>query len=215
MGAGQRIRGFVGQGMSGRRQGSQGYVYQFIASASAYTFTAPRPGRWKFVMWGPGADGASGTAGCSGAYVEIARSLTPGQPVTLQVGFVGTDTVATFRDGKVVIAGKGTTSVVGVASGGDVNLNGSLSGQAAGISNGMAGLGTGGGAGGNGVSSIVSGGGGAPARLPFRGGAGGNAGPGGSPPDNGATPGGGGGDSGGGDGGRGGNGLVLVYLDRG
>jgi hypothetical protein len=183
--------------MAPRRAYATGYTYMF--PAGSYTFRPPVAGKWKFVLWGPG--GASGgSPGASGAYCEYTRLLTPADAVSLVVsrakapGAGAADaTTATFAGGKVVSAGGATDGTAGVASGGDVNLNGSASG--------VAGLGTGGGA--------ADSGGGAPANLPYRGGAGGSAAsaiaavpgyPGAGAGNNGTI--------------RGSDGLVLVVLDR-
>jgi hypothetical protein len=142
------------------------YIFPHTA-AGAYSFSPPASGKWKFVGWGCGGGGLAGTSGgASGAYVEITRFLTKNQVVTISV-VSGADTVIAMPDGTVATAGKASAAVAGAASGGDVNLAGTagvLSG------NGNPGLGTGGGLGGTVTTNI--GGAGAPANLPFRGGAG-------------------------------------------
>lgn len=145
--------------------------FSFPTASSAYTFTPPVAGYWKFVAWGCGGDGTSGTsAGSSGAYIEVTRFLTPATPVTIAVNGSNA-TVITFADGSVVTAGGGAQAVAGVATGGDVNLNGT-SGVLTGSLAGNPGQGTGGGAGAPAASG--SGGAGAPGNLPYRGGQGGS-----------------------------------------
>lgn len=142
----------------------------------SYTFTPTISGWWKFVLWGGGSENSSANnGGGSGGYSEITKFLTPSQTVALVVGIgaragvAATASTATFPDGTVVSAGAASGRTGGTATGGDVNLDGSLGGT--GASSGAAGLGTGGGAAGTGNSS----GAGAPSNLPFRGGEGGTA----------------------------------------
>ena len=158
--------------MSGRRQNAaQQQPYSFPASASAYTFTVPRTGKWKFVAWGPGGNGGLGSSGASGAYVEVTRQLQRNATVTITVGRVAvSDTTIVFPNGYTVTAGRATTSTAGTATNGDVNLNGSAGGLTGAV-NGTAGSGTGGGAGGA-TNGGLAGGSGAPANLPYRGGEG-------------------------------------------
>lgn len=147
--------GMAAQGMDGRKKGLLGYVFQY--TPGSYTFIAPQAGYWKFVLWGS-SDGLGGQA--SGGYCERTVFLGVQQSVAFVCGAggsggAGNPSTATFPDGRVVSAGAGST-VGGVATGGDVNLDGSVPG--------VAGQGTGGGAANSGA--------GAPANLPFRGGAG-------------------------------------------
>jgi hypothetical protein len=131
------------------------------------SFTPPVSGYWKFVGWGGGGNGTSGTiAGGSGAYVEITKFLTTSSVVTIVTGTYRGDTTFTFSDGTVATAGgaPGGAGAAGIASGGDINLNGSAGVSGAGTGN--AGLGTGGGPGG---ASGTRGGSGSPANLPYRG----------------------------------------------
>ena len=171
----QKLRGFVGQGMSGRRQNpAQVEPYSFPAAASAYSFTIPRSGKWKFVGWGPGGVGTAGAAGASGGYFEITRQLRKGVVVTITVGRAATsDTSVVLPDGTTATATRASSGTAGSATGGDVNLAGSAGSTAGTGVTGTAGLGTGGGAGGAGDSATVDGGSGAPANLPYRGGQGG------------------------------------------
>lgn len=167
------LRGFVAQGMNGLRKSVAPFVAQY--PPGSYTFTAPRSGDWKFVLWGAGGQGSATPAGGgSGAYVEVTRKLVAGQSVALVVGGPNdaNNTSATFPGGVVVTAARGADAssggAGGVATGGDVRLNGSAGGTGGG--SGGAGSGTGGGA-----SGGANGGGGAPGVVPFRGGFGGSA----------------------------------------
>lgn len=183
--------------------------YQF--APGSYTFTSPKGGRWKFVLWGPGGNSGGGVdGGGSGAYVEITKTVLTGQTVALVVSSAGAATTATFLDGAVASAGAGSGITGGTASGGDVNLNGSNGGASGGSNAGTAGTGTGGGAAGAGGAGLP-GGAGAPANLPFRGGAGGT-GAGIPAVVSGKSPGGGAGDSGAAT--AGGDGLIIAYLVR-
>lgn len=152
--------------MAAKKKGFSGYVAQY--TPGSYTFVAPKAGNYIFVAWGAGGGFSSGggLAGTSGAYIEITRRLGVGQKVAIVCGrgqttIAGQDSTVTFDNGLVVTAGGGgaNNGTPGIASNGDVNLNGSA--QA------TDGLGTGGG-----VHTGSNSGGAAPANLPFRGGAG-------------------------------------------
>lgn len=175
----------------------------------SYTFTPAVSGWWKFVLWGGGEGGGAVTGSGSGAYSEITKFLTASQTVAVVVGkgyddsSSATSSTATFPDGTVVTAGAASGATGGTASGGDVNLNGSAGGNGGA---GSAGLGTGGGAAGTGSG----GGAGAPANLPFRGGAGAS-----TTIKQGRSPGGGGSINPGGDNrNNGGDGSVIAFLAR-
>lgn len=157
----------------------------------SHTFTPPRDGYWKFVLWGAGPTANGSQAGSSGAYCEITKYLSTTQSVAIFVSIPAGSpvaTTATFPDGSVASAGSADGGgTPGVATGGDVNLAGSALG--------VAGLGTGGGA--------ASLGAGAPANAPFRGAPGGGSG------ERGKTPG-----SGGATTFPGGDGLALAVFVR-
>jgi hypothetical protein len=166
-------RGIAGRSGVARRQiacrpdaGGADVGSTYLYPPGSYTFRPPKPGFWKFVLWGPGGCWNDfGDAGGSGAYCEYTRYLDPTQTVAVVVSEYGSATTATFLDSKVVSAGAGVDAGAGgTASGGDVNLNGSTGG--------LNGAGTGGGAKGTGGSAQA--GAGAPANLPFRGGRGSN-----------------------------------------
>lgn len=143
--------------------------------AGSYTFTVPKTGYWRFVLWGGGANGATGVgAGGSGAYYEAVRYLQSGQSAAIVSGRYNTAAGSTVTlPGGEVLTALGSSGVTGAAASalnkaGDIAYAGSDGGT--GGSAGTAGLGSGGGAGGAGND----GGAGAPGNLPFRGGAGGS-----------------------------------------
>lgn len=163
----QPLRGFVGQGMDGRRAQRTGYARVYLPGS--YTFTAPYSGRYKFILHGAGGVIAA-DAGASGSYAEKTFTLNAGQTAALVVGAPsGSDTSVTITGQPVVTAGNASTVTPGVASGGDVMYDGSAGGTAGGA--GTAGLGPGGGVGG-GSGGGISGGGGAPGTAEFPGGRG-------------------------------------------
>lgn len=191
------IKGFVAQGMDGRkRYPAQQQPYNF--PTGAWSFTPPKAGFWKFIIWSPGGGSDTGTAGASGAYSEITKRLSTAQTVTGVTGrFNASDSSVTFPDGVVVTCTRAVNGTPGAASGGDVNLAGSAGGAA--------GLGTGGGAAGS-----STGGAGAPANAPYKGGAGGPGG-GTSRDGDGLSPGGGGGRTGSGSA-DGGEAMILAVF---
>lgn len=156
---------------------AQGYVTQF--TPGSYSFTPTKAGYWKFVGWGPGGGSTGANPAASGAYFEKTVFLSITQTVAIVVAdgaALNGPTTLTFPNGLVVSATSGQEgNNPGVATGGDVNLNGSNPGSA--------GLGTGGGA----APTAGGTGAGAPAMLPFRGGRG----PNGLDGSDGKTPGGG------------------------
>ena len=169
----QKLRGFVGQGMSGGRKSVTPYVYSY--PPGSYTFTVPKNGWYRFFVLGSGGSGlVAGTAGGSGALVVGERALTKGQAVAVVVGAGetpnnnGNQTTVTFPDGSVMTAGggvAGNTGGAGGAASSTSNLDRPYNGSAAG----SAGGGTNGGASGAGL------GGGSPGYEGFRGGNGGTA----------------------------------------
>lgn len=182
-------RGIGSRSGIGRKPIASAYGYTtaqtpYFYGSGTHTFTTPKSGYWKFVLWGAGGGGSSAGPGGSGGYVEVTKYLLGNSTVALTVSYplyasggsgTITSTTATFPDGTVCTATRGGVNVAGTASGGDVNLNGSVN---------TAGLGTNGGAANNGS--------GAPANLPFIGGAGGVSSVGPADTNNGRAPGGGG-----------------------
>ncbi len=126
MATGQKLRGLVGQGMSGTRRPFFGHVYQY--AVGSYTLTIPVTGRWTVVQWGAGGNSQTGVGGGGGggALCISERYLRRGQTVSI---VIGTHCVVTLPDGSVITAGDGAMDaaggVGGTASGGDINVNGS------------------------------------------------------------------------------------------
>ena len=180
------LRGLVGQSLTGRKAVPV-LAYAAVYSAGSYTFVAPVSGVFKFIACGSGSGGNGfDRGGSSGAYVEKTRRLAVGEAVGIVVAkavnlganSAGNDTIFVFSDGLVVVAGGGAaisgTGLGGVASNGDVNINGSASSPS--FTSGNPGSGLGGGPGGGTDGSTISGGSGAPGVAPFFGGAGGGVG---------------------------------------
>jgi hypothetical protein len=159
------LAGFERQGMDGRRKLFRPYTANF--PPGSHTWTSPRTAYYRFTQWGPGGSGGGGAPGASGALTQNVVLVPRGQTVAIAPSdAVGVDSTITFANGKIATAGSGVSNTPGVASGGDLNLNGSVGGAA--------GLGTNGGAGDGGAN----GGGGAPGQGPYKGAAGGTHGPG-------------------------------------
>lgn len=138
-----------------------------VYSPGTYTFKPPRSGYWKFIGWGPGGGTSNlSDTGASGAYGEITKFLTTAQSVAIVVSPNSSATTFTFPDGTVASAGNGAQgpSGAGIATGFDVNLNGTPGVTNSSGSSPPAANGTGGG-----TSGGANGGAGAPANLPYRG----------------------------------------------
>jgi hypothetical protein len=194
---GQKIRGLVGQRMSGRRGRVTAPVYSFPAGAHAFKSSAS--GFYRIAMWGAGGGGSISTggngAGASGAYVEAIRWIAKGQVIALVVapgtamGGNGAASTVTLPGGEVLSAGGGNASAgaggTAVAGPLDTALNGTQ-GAPEGV-NGSPGAGNNPGLGGTGSGN--GGGAGAPGNGNFKGGAGAMGGGGGLGP---GCPGGGG-----------------------
>jgi hypothetical protein len=189
--------------------GARHLGYCRVYQPGTYTFTAPYTGQWKFVLHGAGGDWTNlgtGQASASGAYVEKTIPLNAGQTVGITVGAggSGTNTTAVAAGYPTMSAGAANSFTVGVASGGDVNLDGSLGGTSGAVA-GVNGLGAGGGSGGT-AGGGWGGGGGAPGSAEFPGGKGQD---GGNTATTGISPGGG---RAGTAGGPGGDGRAVVLL---
>lgn len=128
---GQKLRGLVGQGMSGGRKPKSPLSY--VYSPGSYTLTVTKPGWHRFVLWGPG--GTTTAAVSSGGALVIAdRVLSVGQRVAIVVGNGGVNSTVTLPNGEVLTAGagqEGSSLAGGVASGnvqlGDILVNGNAS----------------------------------------------------------------------------------------
>lgn len=202
------------QGMrTPRKGGVSGAPFVTNLTPGVTTWTVPSAGLYKFHLWGAGRGGTSGQGGCSGGYCEITERLSQGAVIAVLVGIGRNaldggdgDTQVTLPSGRVALAARGTAiGTAGLATGGDVNLNGSLGGVSAGGPPGVAGLGSGGAPGGLGDNASRGGGGGAPGVLPMRGASTiSNASPGGTPGAGGS------GDDGAGGATNGGSGLIII-----
>jgi hypothetical protein len=183
---GHGVRGFVGQGMNGRRPLVDGVVRQY--SAGSHTLVIPTPGLWKFVLWGGGGNANNSPGGGSG-YSEVSVQLNAGQVVAIVCGASAAASTVTLPNGRIITApggdtGGGSPGAGGAGSGGDVNLSG--------------------------TAGIGSAGGAAPSNGEFRGGVGG---PGNG--QQGRAPGGGSGAfTGTGTQAMGATGLVIAFLAR-
>jgi hypothetical protein len=162
----QKLRGFVGQNMRGRRP--KPVLDTELVQSGTTNWTCPRSGFYRFVLWGCGAGAVGGFGGGSGGYVEKVAYVARGQVVAIFVpkqAASGACTV-TLPTGLLLSAGSasnGGTGAGGAASGGDINIAGS-NGTAAG--SGTPGGNGGGTAGGVGASDIGAGGaGGSPGRI--------------------------------------------------
>lgn len=173
----QRLRGFVAQGMDGRKASKQAYSYSY--PPGTYSWTCPASGVWRFVLWGAGAssNNNNGWAGGSGAFYYAERFVGAGQVVNLVVGrggavvltgANGANTTATLPNAEVLTAGGGIT--VASSTGGAVTANRPTDIVFAGSPGATDGLGTAGGLKGTGSG----GGSGAPGYGTYRGGAGAN-----------------------------------------
>lgn len=157
----QKLRGLVGQSMSGQRKALTPVVY--VYPPGTWTHTVLKSGKYRIGVRGSGGGGGSGgaaLAGSSGALVIGERFLNKGQTIAIVSGgppnfnVDGNASTATFPDGSVMTAGGGgegfTPNPAGVASSTsnlDTLLNGSLA-TVAGLGNagGTSGALTGGGA---------------------------------------------------------------------
>ena len=174
--AGQKLRGLVGQGMSGRRiiDNSIDIVGAIDATSGSAVFTAARKCIAHVYLFGGGASGAvggsNGGGGAGAACYRMIR-LNRGGQISYTVGAGGSgvsvtgdgvngeDTTAIFADSTVLRAGggqKGTAAggAGGVASGGTINRPGGAGGN-----QGLVGV-SGGIGGGLGGGTIIQGGGG-------------------------------------------------------
>lgn len=222
MATGQKLRGLVGQSMSGKRKRPVVYAYSY--PAGSYTWTCPASGLWRFVLWGAGAgaDQATPYGGASGAFYLAERFVTKGQTVSLSVGASadpgpaagtdGGDTTATLPNGEILTAGGGRGN--GANTGGAVTANRNTDivyAGTAGVTGATAGAngnGTNPGSGGA-ASGATRPGSGAPGYGTYRGGDGAS----GVAARYGGTPG-GGGTTTSTDGTGGGDGLALIHLAR-
>lgn len=137
-----RFRGFVGQGMKPPLTVMPDVTdFQIVTATGAGIYTAPRKGVLAIYAWGAGGAGFTGgssdaDAGGSAAALKKRLRITKGQQLLYSVGAGvasadGQDTIVNLPSGAVLRAGggkvasAGTGGKGGIASGGDINLNGS------------------------------------------------------------------------------------------
>jgi hypothetical protein len=171
MATGQKLRGFVGQGMSGLRKAKSPLSY--VYSPGSYTFRPTKPGWYRFVVWGAGGAGNATGAASGGGLVIADRVLSVGQSAAIVVAATGgAQSSVTFPDGSIITATSGVDGLAspgGVGSGnaqlGDITASGGAStifgtagaGASSGVYVGGSGGGTGPGAGIAGTSFSGSG----------------------------------------------------------
>lgn len=177
MATGQKLRGFVGQSLGGRKKNTGGLAQLLTftdLSTGSGSISPAFPGVALIFLWGGGACGESGsgtgTGGGGGAALFKLARVSKGQSISYSVGAgavagsnaVGGDTVVTLPTGIVLTArGGGVASAAnapgGVATGGDLNRSGGV-GAYYGVSS-SGGTGVNGAAGGANSSSVGGGGG--------------------------------------------------------
>lgn len=166
----QKLRGLVGQGMSGGRKSVTPVMYSY--PPGSYTFTVPKNGWYRFYALGGGGGGQiAGVPAGSGALVVGDRALVKGQTVAVVVGNGGdsnndgTATTLAFPTDSVS-AGGGIAGSSGGAGGTATSTN-NLDRLYNGSAKEVAGGGTNGGASGTGLGA------GSPGYDGYRGGDGG------------------------------------------
>lgn len=133
-GLGGAGRGFNrGATMSGNRADDDGARYFTVLTIGQTSWTAPEAGFYTFTAIGPGYYATNSTnGGKGGGAAQIRKRLAKGDVVTTQVGFgaasggSATDTMLSFSDGAQVNVLAATSSNVGAASGGDMNVQGNV-----------------------------------------------------------------------------------------
>lgn len=177
------LRGFVAQGMDGRKRARTPVSRSY--PPGSYTFTATTSGWYRFVLWGGGAsaqntDGSGG----GGAFILAERALAQGQRVSIVVGaqtslppntstgIDGNASSVTFPTGEVITAGGGQTTA---SRAGGVPTAGQLDtayAGGAGVTSGAGNAGAGPGGGAGGAAGGFGGGGGAGGAADVPGGSG-------------------------------------------
>lgn len=117
MATGQKLRGFVGQGLSGRRKPARPRLYRItLVTAGAYRIAADYNGYVDIFIWGAGASGLGNGAlgGGSGGAIYRRIAVRKGQQIAGAVGAKGAasagnrnaggDSTITFPDGLVGVA---------------------------------------------------------------------------------------------------------------
>ncbi len=167
---GQKIRGFVAQGMNGRRRRNSARLSKVIDSQTpgAFSYTADHNGFAEVFAWGGGGSGRSSSGGggdgaASGAAIyrrvpvrkggRVSGNIGAGGPgATLANGNAGGDTTVVFPDGQEAVARGGGGGIISGAIPGVPRTTGDTRG----VVGNPAGGGTAGGAA-TSVASIVSG----------------------------------------------------------
>ncbi len=166
--AGQKLRGFVGQGMDARKKAFVPFTHPY--PPGSYTWTCPATGYYLLTNWGSGGSTGAGP-GASGGFTQSLVLFAKGETVAVIVSTTsGVASTFTFK-GRTVTAGGALGNAPGTASGGDRNLNGSAGGSGSPASNG---LGNSGGT----AAPGATGGAGSPGEGTYRGADGGTSGPG-------------------------------------
>lgn len=120
---GQKLRGLVGQGMTGRRAPLKPLSY--VYGPGSYTFSPKKGGWYRFILWGPGGPSGAGFVSSGGALVVAERAVAVGQRVAIVVGqcdlSTASDTTLSLPTGEVLTAGAGQSG--NVAAGGSASGN--------------------------------------------------------------------------------------------
>lgn len=159
-----------------RKAASPAAVSSYVRtySAGSYDWRCPKTGTYRFVLWGSGGGGDNAgpnEGGGGGAHVQKTARVRAGQLVPVVVGGPslpddsGAATTVALPSGLVSAGGgekgnAGAGGAGGIATGGDVNVNGSDSFGSTGGASASSGLFAGGGVSMGGVASIPGGGGG-------------------------------------------------------
>jgi hypothetical protein len=140
---GQGLRGFLGQGMDGRRPANDSAARTY--PAGSWTFIVTSPGYYEVAGWSPGYAALNASPGVTGSFALKRAYLGAGQTLAITVGAANaryssaggsganTASAVTFPDGTTMLIGVGnvSTGTAAVATGGDVNVNGTVSASTA------------------------------------------------------------------------------------
>ena len=129
---GQKLRGFVGQGVGGGKKLVTPLSYAY--GPGSYVLTPIRSGWYRFVLWGAGGTTNGGNVASGGALVVADRYLPTGGSVAIVVGQCTltstSDSTLTLPTGELIVAGAGQTGIaalggiaVGNAAAGDILVN--------------------------------------------------------------------------------------------
>lgn len=138
------LLGFRSQNMDGRSGSRVPSAYFTALNPRDTSWTCPATGYYTFTLRGGGARGSTaGGQGASAAAAQYTALIFFGQVVLCAIGGggpaqasgAGQDSTITMPSGKVITAGGGNDATPGVASGGDTNVDGLVSGIAPAIGN--------------------------------------------------------------------------------